>query len=508
MTSIDDTLLSGAGSGPPSDSTTDNIRVLLVDDDEDLVELGRLFLKREHEAMQVLVETSPEDALERLREEPVDCVVSDYDMPSRNGLELLEAVRENHPSLPFILYTGKGSEEIAADAVAAGVTDYLQKRVGNDQYTVLANRIKNAVAQYRAEQRLTETTRWYSTILEHSSDYVMIVNGNGIVKYVSAPIERVMGYRPADIVDTGSFEFTHSDDKMAAAETLSEIIADPTIEVTVEFRAKHNDGSWRWLEVRGQNLLDDPVINGVMVNVRDITERKERERAIERQTDRLEELTSFLTHDLRNQVNVLDGRLELAREEIPAASLDECSQVVDRISQMVENFGELAEKGHMPTETVPVSLSELARDTWNSVMPGSATLQVDETVTVTVDVERFRSVLENLFRNARYHGGESVSVEIGRLESDAGEPNGFYVEDDGPGIEEDLHESVFHSGFTTTEDGQGMGLAIVKQVAEAHGWTVAVTDGVDGTARFEFRTGTNNNSIEVDPPASESGDAR
>ena len=271
MTSFDDSLLSGTGSGPPSDSTPEEIRVLLVDDEVDLVELGRAVLEQEEEKMRVLTETSPAGALERLREETVDCVVSDYDMPSRNGLELLEEVREEHPNLPFILYTGKGSEEIAADAVAAGVTDYLQKRVGNDQYKVLANRINNAVAQYRAEQGLTETTRWYSTILQHSSDYVMIVDGNGLVKYVTAPIERVMGYRPTEIIGTGSFEFTHPDDKLGAAETLSKIIADPTTEETVEFRAKHNDGSWRWLEVRGQNLLDDPIINGIMVNVRDIT---------------------------------------------------------------------------------------------------------------------------------------------------------------------------------------------------------------------------------------------
>lgn len=507
MTNFDESLLSGAGSGPPSDSTPDTIRVLLVDDEQDLVELGQLFLEREEDDMTVLVETTPKDALERLADERVDCVVSDYDMPSRNGLELLEGVRAEHPDLPFILFTGKGSEEIAADAVAAGVTDYLQKGTGNDQYTVLANRIKNAVSQYRAEQTLEGTTRWYSTILEHSSDYVMVVDGNAQVTYVTSPIERVMGYKPSDVIGTDSFEFAHPDDKLAAAETLAEIIADPTVEKTVEFRAQHTNGSWRWLEVRGQNLLDDPVINGIMVNVRDITERKERERAVKRQTERLEELTSFLTHDLRNQVNVLNGRIELAREDAQAESLEECSQVIDRISQMVDDFSDLAQKGRIPTETNQVSLSNLARTAWSGVMPASATLHIEDEITLEADKDRFRSVLENLFRNARYHADESVSIEIGALEREERSSNGFYVEDDGPGIEADLADSVFESGVTTAENGEGMGLAIVKQIAEAHGWTVSVTDGTDGGARFEFLTGTGN-SLEGNPDSAETTDAR
>jgi PAS domain S-box-containing protein len=131
-----------------------DIHVLHVDDDREFVDLARLLLERESDALSVAVETSASAGLEHIESSPVDCVVSDYDMPGKDGLEFLRAVREREPDLPFVLFTGKGSEEIASAAVSAGVSDYLQKVSGTDQFTVLANRIENLVSQSRAEATL------------------------------------------------------------------------------------------------------------------------------------------------------------------------------------------------------------------------------------------------------------------------------------------------------------------------------------------------------------------
>jgi PAS domain S-box-containing protein len=136
---------------------TERVRVLCVDDDPSVVDLTQSYLERELSAAEVLTAGGAEAALETLADQAVDCVVSDYDMPGRNGLELLRAVRERHAELPFVLFTGKGSEEVASEAVSAGVTDYLQK-AGPEKFELLANRIEDAVRQRRAEQSL-ETTR-------------------------------------------------------------------------------------------------------------------------------------------------------------------------------------------------------------------------------------------------------------------------------------------------------------------------------------------------------------
>jgi CheY-like chemotaxis protein len=125
------------------------ISVLHVDDDPALGELVKLHLERESAGPDYRVhsETSPEDALETIRSgsTEIDCVISDYDMPSMNGIEFVDALRETHPDLPVLLFSGEETNEIAAEIIRAGLTDYLQKGLGTDQYTMLIRRIEHAV---------------------------------------------------------------------------------------------------------------------------------------------------------------------------------------------------------------------------------------------------------------------------------------------------------------------------------------------------------------------------
>ncbi|TKX52092.1 response regulator, partial [Halorubrum sp. SP3] len=120
---------------------TDSIRVLYVDDEPEFAEMAATFLGREDDRFDVEIVSSGTEGSARLADESFDCVISDYDMPGQNGIEFLETVRDDHPDLPFILHTGKGSEEVASDAISAGVTDYIQKSGSADQYALLANRI-------------------------------------------------------------------------------------------------------------------------------------------------------------------------------------------------------------------------------------------------------------------------------------------------------------------------------------------------------------------------------
>jgi len=169
--------------------------VLHVDDDPAVLDLTSAFLDHELENVSVTTETAPEDALDRLEAGRYDCVISDYDMPGMDGLELFESIREEYPLVPFVLYTGKGSEEIASQAVNAGVTGYFQKG-GPDQQQRLANRVKQAAEEYHTK---IEADR-YSTVLRALGYPIYVVDETGVFSYVNDAMLELTGYEREEII--------------------------------------------------------------------------------------------------------------------------------------------------------------------------------------------------------------------------------------------------------------------------------------------------------------------
>ena len=176
------------------------IRVLHVDDQEQYTELTEELLERADDTITVVGTTTVVEALNCLSEEEFDCIVSDYDMPQTNGLEFLELVRESHPHIPFILFTGKGSEEIASEAIQAGVTDYIQKKGGIDQYDLLANRIRNVVERYRLQHQFWDALSWYEQLVEQNLTGVFLVQDEEFT-YVNERFATLVDYCPDELVD-------------------------------------------------------------------------------------------------------------------------------------------------------------------------------------------------------------------------------------------------------------------------------------------------------------------
>jgi len=167
-----------------------SVHILHVDDEPDFADLTAEFLEREDS--QFTVETAPNvsTGLERLDNGDYDCIVSDYNMPGRDGIQFLKVVREHYPNLPFILFTGKGSESVAGKAVSAGVTDYLQKESGTEQYKLLANRIRNAVSRARAQR----DRQRHLNAIETAQEGISILDGNGEFIYVNEAYADLYGY--------------------------------------------------------------------------------------------------------------------------------------------------------------------------------------------------------------------------------------------------------------------------------------------------------------------------
>jgi PAS domain S-box-containing protein len=168
----------------------ERITVLHVDDDPSVAETTAEYLERSNDRITVQTTTSADRGLEILEEDAIDCVVSDYQMAEMDGLTLFEEVRSRHPSLPFILFTGRGNEEVASEAVTAGVTDYIRKESGTDQYHVLANQIVNSVQHARSQQ----LRNLFQAAVEHTGHSVYITDADGVIRYVNPTFESVTGY--------------------------------------------------------------------------------------------------------------------------------------------------------------------------------------------------------------------------------------------------------------------------------------------------------------------------
>jgi len=184
------------GRGPSSP-----VRVLHVDDEAEFSEIVDRFLGRTDQSIEVVTAERTEAALDLLAEREIDCVVSDYDMPDMNGTEFLEAVRVEYPDLPFILFTGKGSEEIASEAISRGVTDYLQKDVGTDQFELLANRIVNAVSRYHAERGLAARATQQSVIAELGQRALESLDLDGLLEYAVTAVADTLGVDHVKILE-------------------------------------------------------------------------------------------------------------------------------------------------------------------------------------------------------------------------------------------------------------------------------------------------------------------
>jgi len=262
-------------------SDSGSISILCVDDEPGLADLTATFLERFDGQFSTNTAESAQAGLEFLGANDVDCIVSDHDMPGMDGLEFLQAVRATHPDLPFILFTGRGSEEIASDAISAGVSDYMQKESGNHQYTVLGQRIRNVVNRHRSRSEKQEAETRAKTILEASPDAIVVSVQNEFVYANTAAVDLYAVAERADLLGRQVGEFIHPDyrddvDKQLQAVESGERPTDhiPRTLLTLE-------GTEVPVEVTARHVVWDGD-DGVVAIVRDLSDQEDRIRQQER----------------------------------------------------------------------------------------------------------------------------------------------------------------------------------------------------------------------------------
>ena len=256
--------------------------VLLVDDDSGLVDTAAAFVERANEALTTTTATNPEAALDRFEEGDIDCIVSDYNMPEMDGLALFEAVSERDGETPFILFTGKGSEEVAGEAISLGVTDYLQKETGTEQYEVLANRIENAVEAQRAEQRLDR----YRMMVETVDDALYTVDSEGRFTSVNDSFVNLTGYDRTELVGSDVSILKGEATVERFEEEVREMLRGDRDETYIEFDLQTAAGDTIPCEDHMALRTDEGEYAGVAGVIRGVSARERRERDLERERER------------------------------------------------------------------------------------------------------------------------------------------------------------------------------------------------------------------------------
>jgi PAS domain S-box-containing protein len=231
--------------------------------------------------------------------------------------------------------------------------------------------------------------------------------------------------------------------------------------------------------------VDDEHISGYAI-YSDISALKERERELGRQNERLQQFAGVVSHDLRSPLNVATGYLDAAIEDDSTEYVAEAQASLARMDDLIDDLLTLARQGQSIGDPEPVELETVVDAAWTTAGPGDVALERASLPTVEGDAGRLRELFENCFRNVGEHAPEATTVRVERLDDRAG----FAVVDDGAGIPPERREAAFETGHTTDPDGTGFGLAIVEEIAEAHGWTVAIEERAGGGTKLAFETET------------------
>ncbi|MFW5905466.1 MAG: PAS domain-containing sensor histidine kinase, partial [archaeon] len=270
------------------------------------------------------------------------------------------------------------------------------------------------------------------------------------------------------------------------------IVGDSTSPQSREINDKLRRGERVHREVRRKTADDDERVfllnaapltgerDEALMTYIDITDRKRAEDDLKQKTDELERFANVVSHDLRNPLNVAEGHLDMLAEDCESQHVDPIRNALTRMRELIENILMLARQGRAVDEMVPVSLATCTADSWETVDTAAATVRTESSRTIRADPSRLRQLFGNLIRNAIEHAGEDVTITVGDLE------DGFFIQDDGPGIPEANRADVFEAGYTSTKNGTGFGLSIVREIVDAHGWSIDVTDAPGGGARFEI----------------------
>jgi len=380
---------------------------------------------------------------------------------------------------------------------------------------IVAN-FRDITERKQAEEKLQSSERYFRSLTQNALDVTMVIRRDGTIKYATSSVEPPRGYKPEEIIDTNGFATVHPEDLPKAMNAYNDLMQNPATPVRTEVRVWHKDGSWRIVEGVARNLLDDPIVEGIIVSYRDVTERRQaaekleelyrQERDLRHQLEtemkRRVEFTRALAHELKTPLTpMLISSQVLASElkEEPLLSLARnISRGASNLNSRIDELLDLAkgEIGMLQLKIEPLDVLQLLREVVEYVSPvalsrGQSLIMElpDSLPLVKADNVRLRQIVLNLLNNAL-----NYTPEGGRIILRAGQEDAnliVEVEDNGPGIAEEEQQHMFepyHRMEVAGErlSGLGLGLALCKMLVDLHGGQIWVKSRVGKGSTFSF----------------------
>jgi PAS domain S-box-containing protein len=375
----------------------------------------------------------------------------------------------------------------------------------------------------RAEKALKESEERFRALIQSSLDIIVIMDENGLITYESPSLERVLKYPPGSMIGKNPLDLMHPDDVATVARDLAEVFENVNAGFPTEFRFKRADGAWVYLEAIGNNLIDYPGINGVVITARDITERNKAEEEridMERRLLHAQKLESLgvmaggIAHDFNNLLMAILGNLDLARLDLSPVSrsrpfIDQALKAGRRAADLTNQM--LAYSGKGRFDLKPFDLSELVQEMAHLLKASSSktvtlNLQMEGNLpSIVADPSQIQQIIMNLIVNASEAVGEHpgvVTITTGAFECDQGylqdsrlkeKPNPgayvfFEVRDTGCGMDDETKDRLFDPFFTTKFTGRGLGMAAVLGIVSGHKGAIMVESelGEGTTIRVMF----------------------
>jgi two-component system cell cycle sensor histidine kinase/response regulator CckA len=467
------------------------IRLLVVDDDRDHSEMVIQFLRSSETYAEAHMDAadSYDGALAAMTARPYDVAFFDYWLGARDGLMLLRDIRQRKIATPVIVLTSRGAEEVAVEAMKAGAADYLSKT--HLSVETLERAVRYALAlraeeihREQVEAALRASEERFRALVENSSDALLLLDAEGRITYTPLSTQRHVGWKSDELVGRSILDFVHADDRELATTQMADALQQPGARVETELRFHHADRTFRTMEAVAVNRLNDPSVSAIVVNTRDVSDRRRLEGQL-RTSQKMEavgQLAGGIAHDFNNLLTAILGYCNLmlddvTREDPLRGDLEEIRSAGERAAALTRQLLAFSRRQMLQPQVVDINvlvtqMEKLLRRLLSEGVELLTSLG-PALYHVTVDPASVEQILVNLAVNARDampDGGrltiETMNVELDHLyaETHMTVVPGTYVmlavSDTGEGMDAQTKAHVFEPFFTTKEQGKGTGLGL------------------------------------------------